>query len=226
MKNALLVAVVAGLGLAMTAGASPVLVSSTAPTVGAYDIANLAWTDNQTDKFWTDTAAHGQAFTTGSSAGGYQLISFSTQVNTTRESPQAMTYRLRLVTIAGDNTTTTTVRQEETHVLNSEWDVGDWITWTFDTPVDLNPDTLYGVDVDHMSGGAWQQGIPYIRFNRTNDVPGAFRYTRARGDDVTTISAATGHDRVFHLEIIPEPGTVGLLGLFGVALVVRRRIRK
>ncbi len=29
-----------------------------------------------------------------------------------------------------------------------------------------------------------------------------------------------------NLVVIPEPGTVGLLGLFGVALVVRRRLRK
>ena len=41
--------------------------------------------------------------------------------------------------------------------------------------------------------------------DRSNDVAGAYRYTRARGAEVTTISAATGHDRVFHIAIEEPP---------------------
>jgi len=196
-------------GFAVTCGgadAGNVTVSASAPSVDGADIANLTWTDSAADKVWSDAPQQavnpGQSFTTGNHAGGYVLYSFSLQNNKTSDTdppPGSRNYSVRLVAIDGSGNTTM-VALETGHVQSGAFSSGDWFTWTLDTPVSLSPETLYGIDLEHVSGGSWSRGIPYFRYNRSDDVSGSCRYVRDDGDPAV-ISANTGHDRIFHIDI-------------------------
>ncbi|BCX46925.1 hypothetical protein HAHE_08330 [Haloferula helveola] len=189
--------------------AGSVTISSTPPTIDGADIGNLTSTTNHDDKTWTDTTNHGQAFTTGSDA-SYTLYSFSMQVRTTSQTapaPADKTWSIRVVEIDPNNADTTTVVLETGHVSSGTWVGGDWFTWTLDTPLSLSPNTLYGIDVEMTSGGAYQPGIPYLYYNRADEVANGYRYSRGDGDPAT-INSTTSWDRVFHLNLASASDTV------------------
>ncbi|MDT8390707.1 MAG: autotransporter-associated beta strand repeat-containing protein [Lentisphaeria bacterium] len=192
--------VVAFLFAAVSALAGTLTISGTTPTVDGGDIGNLIWTDTATFKFWTDTPNPGQSFTTGSAA-GYKLNAYSTQASGSGTPASTRNYSLRVVGIDGANTTTLAT---DTFSTNTAWSAGDWFTWTLATPVLLSANTLYGVDVEHTSGGSWSNGIPYMRINSSNDIPNGFYYERTDGDP-STLSATTGRERIFHVDMDAIP---------------------
>ncbi len=184
------------------ADAGEVTFTGTAPAVNGGDIANLAWTDTATEKVYSDASNPGQSFTTGDNQGGYLLKSFAIQTNTTSSIdpvPTGRNYGVRVISI-DENGVTTTIALETDHIQTGAWEAGDWMTWTLDTPVLLDPDSVYGIDIEHITGGGWRNGIPYLRYNRTDDVEGGTYYRKADGDPAE-IDAGSGRDFVFHLDL-------------------------
>ena len=187
---------------ALAANAGEVVISSETPVVNGADIANLTWTDTPTEKVYSDASNPGQTFTTGDNPEGYSLHSLSLQLNSTSLTDPAPTgrfYTIRVVKVA-DGGATTTIALESDHIQNGAWSSGDWITWALDAPVRLLPDTLYGFDIEHVSGGSWPNGIPYLRYNRTDDLAGGSWYRKADGDPAE-INDDAGRDFVFHLDL-------------------------
>lgn len=196
-------------------------ISSTAPTIDGADQGNLTWSTTASDSYWTDRPNPGQSFTTDANSSGYTLNSFSFQLNSTRTASSTLNYNIRVVSISGTDSTTITNLTGET--WNGVHNSGDWITYTFDTPISLAANTQYGVDIQHVSGGAWQDGITSLRRNG-NTFAGGARYTRGDGDPVAISN--TSNDMIFHVDmtavLVPEPSAALLSGL-GVMLLLRRR---
>lgn len=198
-----------------------ITISSTAPSLDSADQGNLTWSTTGSDSYWTDRPNPGQSFTTDSNSSGYTLNSFSFQLNSTRTASSTLSYNIRVVSLSGTDSTTITNLTGET--WNGVHNSGDWITYTFDTPVSLAANTLYGVDIQHVSGGAWQDGITSLRRNG-NTFAGGAKYTRGDGDPA--VISNSSNDLIFHVDmtaaLIPEP-SVALLSGLGVMLLLRRR---
>ncbi len=103
---------------------------------------------------------------------------------------------------------------------------GSWNTFTFDAPVALSASTTYAVDVQMTESDTHSGTIPYYYYNRNAAATfaGGSYYT---GDlaDANDVSLGTNNDFQFHADIsaVPEPSTTALLGLGGLALILRRR---
>ena len=179
--------------------------SSTPPTVDGADIAWLG-TPTSSDKWWPDPATTygnpgktvGQSFTTGSE--DVLLNAFTHQV--TSATQPTKTYTIRVGSVSG---TTFDVFHTETATQSFATSLNDYWTWTFDTPVPLSANTLYGVDVGlTSSSSAWQTGIPYVHYNSDSATyPGGTRFrTGTVGYGVGDSSMGqTSGDRVFHLDM-------------------------
>lgn len=187
--------------------AGVVTFAATTPEVNDGDIANLTWTDTVTEKVYSDASNPGQSFTTGESPSGYLLKAFAIQINTTSSvypAPTGRNYGVRVVSI-GEDGVTSTIALETDHIQTGSWKAGDWMTWTLDTPVLLDPESQYGIDIEHMAGGNWRNGIPYLRYNRSDDLVGGDYYRKADGDPAE-INAGDARDLVFHLDLDPANG--------------------
>ncbi len=198
-----------------------ITISSTTPSLDGADQGNLTWSTTGEDLYWSDRANPGQSFTTDSNSSGYTLNSFSFQLNSTRTASSTLSYNIRVVSLSGTDSTTITNLTGET--WNGVHNSGDWITYTFDTPVSLAANTQYGVDIQHVSGGGWQDGITSLRRNG-NTFAGGAKYTRGDGDPIAISNSS--NDLIFHVDmtavLIPEP-SVALLSGLGVMLLLRRR---
>ena len=196
-----------------------ITISSTAPTLDGADQGNMVWVTSDSDLYWTDRPNPGQSFTTGSHSGGYSLSAFSFQLNSSRVVSTTFNYSFRVIATGG----TTTLVNETGQTWNGLHSSGDWLTFTLTTPVTLAANTQYGVDFEHVSGGAWPDGIPSVRRNGNTFAGGSY-YTRTDGDP-SSISTNGSRDRIFHVDLVtvPEPSSLGLLGLGGLLLLFRRR---
>ena len=209
--------------LAATALASNAAVTITSSTPTSLDYFNGAY--NTADKFYTDTLNLGQSFTTGSNAGGYSISNFALQFDRTNgTNTQSLTFAIRIIEINADNMTTSTVYRELGHsITGASWGVGDWLGVSLNDSFMLDPNKLYGIDLEMTFAGQWKDGIPYLRNNTSDVFAGGYRYQFA-DNDPTAITATTGQDLVFNIgvEAIPEPSTALMLGIAGVALLFRR----
>ena len=180
---------------------------SDAPVVDEWDVSNLIWTDTVTEKVYSDASNPGQSFTTGGNQAGYLLKSFAVQINSTSSTEPAPTgrfYNVRVISI-DEAGATTTIAWETDHAQAGAWSAGDWMTWTLDSPVTLEPNSVYGIDIEHMTGGNWRNGIPYLRYNRTDGFDGGTYYRKADGDPAE-VNADEGRDFVFHVDLDPANG--------------------
>ncbi len=192
-------ALAAGLATASAvATAATMSASSSAPAVNDADIANFGDVTG-TDKWFTGTdgAARGQSITTGGAAVRLKAITY--QVSEGNGATPTKTYAVRVGRISG---TTFTQVHSETATQNFPWTGGQYMTWTFDTPVLLEPYTTYGIDVGMTSSTTgWQTGIPYINLT-ADDYAGGTSYTSGtNGIGTASISSAIASDRTFHLDI-------------------------
>lgn len=201
---------------AISAHAASMAASLMAPTVDDEDIANYG-TLTGTDKWWADTAVSGrpkgQSFTTSGTA--VLLKAFTYQTSTKAEPTKTYVIRVGTITRTDPGDPATWVFTEitsETAVQTFTWNASEYMTWTFDTPVLLLPNTEYGVDVGMRSStSAWQTGIPYI-YRTADEYPGGTRYmsgTAGLGIGDSTMNNVEG-DMIFHADLEdpmgPSPG--------------------
>jgi len=200
--------------ISLNLNAASMSASVTAPVVSGADIANYA-TSTGTDKWWNDSPTSGrpkgQTFTTPDI--GVLLKSITYQVSTSNQAMPTKTYAIRVGTISGE---TFTEIYSETATQDFEWQGGEFMTWSFDVPVQLDPNTEYGIDVGMLSStSAWQTGIPYI-YRTGDEYPGGTRYMSGemgRGMGDSTMNNVSG-DMVFHIDLehplspSPESGAV------------------
>jgi alpha-galactosidase len=193
-------AVCAAVALALVpANAATMSASATAPTANGLDIANLA-TPTATDKWFFENttgagAAKGQTFTTGS----IPTLLKSVMIRTSSVAAATKGYKIRVGTVTG--TTFTEVRSE-TATQAFQWNAGEYMKYTFATPVQLLPNTLYGVDVGMTSStSSWQTGIPYIYLSGNVYAGGQLYNSGTNGLGTSTLAFTSGSDRTFHLDI-------------------------
>jgi autotransporter-associated beta strand protein len=208
MKSRYALAALAVLALASpTLRAASMSASASEPVIDGEDIANYGDVSG-TDKWWTgtssDSAAKGQTFTTGGSA--VRLKSISYQISEDQKAEPNKTYAIRVGEVAGTNFSAV---RSETATQNFTWNAGEFMTWTFDTPVLLEPYTTYGIDVGLLtSTSTWQTGIPYINVTGDDYYGGAQYSSGASGTGTSTLSYSIALDRIFHLDIERPLGPV------------------
>lgn len=206
-------------GASCSSAAVTFSISTTAPTVNGADIAQLTSDSSAFGNgvIWGDRAARGQSFTTGSNVLGYQILSFTVQAAGAQNANGG--YNLRVGTISG--TSFSAIYSDSTGTVTTDVAANNYITFTFASPVTLAANTTYGVDVGRTASG-------YTLYSNTNSASysGGANYTSGASGVGNTSISNTSTDLVFHLDMvaIPEPSTVGLLGLSGLLLLRRRRV--
>ena len=199
--------------------AATVTTSTMAPTLDAYDIYNLNPQGNTTLQKWFSDVEHdgGQTFTPTQDL---LLNSFSVQINAgsmnLNDNAPNEKVDLRLGTISRPGGTFTfTDIYSEVAVQTQDWNGGDWVTWTYDTPQPLTAGVEYGVITDAMNFGSWQNGGIAYRY-RTGDL-------LANGSLINRGGEITNSDLVFVADLsaaaaVPEPASVAIWSLLGLGL--------
>jgi hypothetical protein len=142
-------------------------------------------------------AAKGQTFTTGSLK--VMLKSITYQVTASQKAEPTKTYVVRVGTVFSNIFTEI---HKETATQTFTWNGGEYMTWTFATPVLLEANTIYGVDVGMTaSTSAWQTGIPYINFGGNGYAGGARYASGTNGVGTPQMTYTTTSDRIFHLDM-------------------------
>jgi hypothetical protein len=229
-----LLALLSAIGItAPSMQAATISLSSTAPTVDGSDIAQLTSTTGLTGDngdVWGNRPAMGQSFTTLSNPDGYSLDSFSFKsytngFNTNPGSglPGDMQYTFRIGTISG---TTFTSLASGSAIPGDSYTAGDWFTMTFDSSVTLSADTEYAIDIIHDNTpnfGGWRSAgtTSSVYAGGTSYASGVQNGTIPDDSNLTLHS----FDRTFHVNLaaVPEPSSTALLGLGGLALMLRRK---
>jgi fibronectin-binding autotransporter adhesin len=184
-----------------TAGAAGMTTSATAPvtdgadifmlnTTGAYDIGG------DQGHLWSNRAAQGQTFTTGSDAGGYMLNAITLQDR--NNAGTSGTFTIRVGTVSG---TDFTQIASEIAASVSDYVAWDYFTATLDTPISLLPNTVYGFDFG-------VDGPGFVTNNNVDtEYAGGSAYSSGAGgigDATITLHdgvTANDGDRVFHLDM-------------------------
>jgi len=248
MKMKVMLIALAMVALAVSANAALVTSSDTAPSIDGLDIANYNGTN--LDKWfyypgeWASRPV-GQSFTPDTDG---LLNAITLEIADNQKCAPVKEYTIRVCTVnrvdPGDSSTwVLTEIHSETGTQNGEWigpdkaasmgvDPCPFMTWKLDSPVALTAGTEYGVDVGMNSGTTgWQQGIPYLKYSNVDEYAGGTRYHTGHFPTQPEILSGVGNetmvntsgDRVFHLDIVPEPATICLLGLGGLSLLRRRK---
>ena len=234
MKTTLTAITTAALVAAATsASASTITASLTAPTVDGGDIANLGAPAAGQQLLWGDRGVQGQSFTTGADAS--LLFAITYQLNEGGNAPIQgwKDYQFRFGTITG-SVGNYDIAPTLVEVTRYDFDEPNFtfFTYTFDAPIALAANTTYYFDVGiENSQNGWPDGIPAIQVTGDNYAGGS-RWNGARPNQIdnttgvdTGLSNPHGNDLIFHADIvvIPEPGSMALLGLGGLLIARRRR---
>ena len=189
------------------------------PSVDNADIAMLEQNDRLStggvDAIWSNQPAQGTTFTTGSDISGYELSAFTMQGNANTDS-RLWSMKVRVGRVYADGATITEmVRDFETASTYGQF--GDdlsgnnFITYRFSTPVHLEPNTVYVVD---MTAGAdngygfppyYKVGNPYAG----GKASGSGTQNVADSADLNLAYADNNRDRVFHLDLEATVGESG-----------------
>ena len=207
---------------AQVAQAGLLTASPTTPIVDGADIAQLnevGHSDPGGDPghIWSNRPIQGQTFTT-TGAAFLNSVTLRNEENTFNNN--AATFTVRIGTVVG-NVFSPIASEDSSDPVSYVPD--DYMTFTFDTPVALAANTVYGFDWDTSGGG-------FTTWNNGNDnYAGGEGFSSGGGgipDDNNLVFR--GIDREFHIDMdIPEPSTLvlatlGLLAMLGSARRMRR----
>jgi hypothetical protein len=184
----------------MAAPAATMSASAAAPAVDGKDIANYGPVTGNEKWFFENSAAgavKGQTFTTGTGAVLFKSITY--QVTSSQQAEPTKHYVIRLGTVAG---TVFTPVHSETATQTTTWSGGHYMTWTFATPLLLNGNTTYAVDIG-MTGStsSWQTGIPYLNVTANEYASGQRYASGTSGVGTNSLSLVSSSDRIFHLDL-------------------------
>jgi len=221
MKNAGII--LASLALPSGLSAATISQSASAPVSSLIVISQPLFSearDNEGD-FTNNSGAPAQSFTTGVS--GFDLAAVT--VKGYGDSPTffgnlgSATWTLSISSLSGS--ILTRIDQETTGIFNPTSGT-DYITITLATPVTLAANTAYAYAI-HTSSGyfGFAKSAADVLAGGNPFLHGSTQYTAADGAAVTRVQ--TGHDRTFFLHQVPEPSTLGLLGVGVLCLAARRR---
>jgi hypothetical protein len=229
MKNTTLTLAAGAASLMFIGSASAAAVisaSATAPTVTTHDIANAIGNEHISDNasdLWPNRPSHGQSFLTLSNVGGYMLNSVTLKSNSGGDNGESGTaFNVVIGSLAAG--VMTQIGTTETAV-SSSYSSGDWITFTLDTPLALAASTQYGFLMGGSAGGGFRTASNLDDSTYT----GGAAISSGSNTGVPNLNSVTDNagDRVFHVGLtavpVPEPSTTALLGLGGLALILRRR---
>ncbi|MCG8584839.1 MAG: hypothetical protein MI757_09030 [Pirellulales bacterium] len=212
-----------------TADAATVTVSVSAPTLDGADIYNLTGGANQPDDLehiWSNRPRQGQSFTTGSNALGYSLSSVT--LRSTSNSAGSANWNVRVGSIDGSDIPTWSIADVIIDGTGVNMTSNTYVTWTFDSPLTLLPNTLYGFDVFPDNQG-------FISDNAADDTAYAGGSALSSGDNLPAAPpnalTVNNFDRVFHVDlaevVVPEPSAFALAALSITGLcTTRRRLRR
>jgi len=187
--------------VAATAHAADMSASASAPDIDGADIANYG-TITGDDKWWPENSAGAgsakrQTFTTGSLKVLLKAITY--QVKATQRAEPTKTYVIRVGSVFSD---IFTELHTETSTQTFTWNGGEYMTWRLETPVLLEANKVYGIDIGmtHSTSG-WGTGIPYINMGG-NEYPGGSRYTTGQaGVGTPQLNLDGNRDRIFHVDL-------------------------
>ena len=209
--------------LVITGTAASISISTTAPTTNAgLDEWNYA-APTGTQKWFHDVEHDaGQTFTPTTSGMLNSFTIYLSQQNNNDAGDENVDFRFGTITRPLGEFTFNQTYVENAALAPSpggDWAANDYITFTLVTPQAVTAGVEYGVITDAIKMGGWQTpggGIPYR--HTTGNAYGAGVMINRGGENAS-------RDIVFHADItaIPEPSTTALLGLGGLALILRRR---
>lgn len=225
-------AVIALATSAVVAHGAVVTYDTSAPSPGIDGIAvNTGFTTGN-NNFYSDkgdTKRPGQTFTTGSNAGGYSLGLVSFQLSTSPNQSYASGggVVIQIAQISGASySQVALITANTTEAAPSNG--GKYLTFTF-SPSDniptLLPNTVYGYNLSTANGGQWlgpsvhtssaYSGGEAYYFNRT---------TTAIYKNTSPLATNTVNEQNFvvGLQAVPEPASLGLVGMGGLILMRRR----
>ena len=213
-------------------------------TAGATDADNILAGDDAATYVAFDRGAQGQTFLSPSGSPAYALAAVWLQwVNydgTYVYLPPGGQFQVRLTdpSAAGGAgfvlhselfpTTGSEANTLPTTFMGPITGAGTWVEFVLGTPVVLNPNTTYGFDVSSPNSFGAFDVQPFFETAGTSSDPfpsGAAYSSGPNGSGGDNTMTAQIGDRAFLLQLtgVPEPSALALIGLGGLAFLLRRR---
>ena len=171
----------------------------------------------------------GQSFLMGGTAGYLNAVTLKLKSTATNDYSGLGTqsFEIRVGTFTGDYASFNVISTQTVTGNLAGLSNGDFMTWTLDNSVALSAGTTYGAIVNALDTG----GTRFDLAKNTSYNDGRVLYQNYSAWTTTPVLDGlgnnSGRDANFHIDIsstaVPEPSSTALLGLGGLALILRRR---